>query len=159
MMTTASGDTIGGPIMKNKLFVFGAYEYTDLHGAGAPTTFEAPTAAGLAASQGLAVDSLSFKCLEGFSSRSSPPTSRQSSLTVPRRFPSGTLTIVSPELQKEHDAQFNMDYSLGRHQISTRFLFNQVKEIFPVNDTQASFNQNLLIRNRKISVGRRLVYQ
>ena len=41
---------------------------------------------------------------------------------------------------------------LGKHQLSARFLFNQVKEIFPVNSTQAAFNQNLLIRNRKISV-------
>jgi len=46
--------------------------------------------------------------------------------------PVGTLTIVSPLLLKEHDAQFNLDYTLGKHQIGTRFLFNQETTLFPV---------------------------
>jgi len=66
--------------------------------------------------------------------------------------PVGTLTIVSPLLLKEHDAQFNLDYTLGKHQIGTRFLFNQETTLFPVNDTQSIFNQNLLVRNRKIAL-------
>jgi len=55
-------------------------------------------------------------------------------------------------LLKQHDAQFNTDYTWGRHQIGTRFLFNQGTQLFPVNDTQALFNQNLLTRNRKIAL-------
>src|SRR5205807_10567152 len=59
--------------------------------------------------------------------------------------------IVSPVLLKEQDAQANVDYTWGHHQIGGRFLFNQSTSLFPVNDTQSVFNQNLLTRNRKIA--------
>src|SRR5207237_4580398 len=46
----------------------------------------------------------------------------------------------------------NLDYHLGKHQLGSRFLLNQSKQIFPANDTQAVFNQDLLFRNRKIAL-------
>src|ERR1700724_1781412 len=50
------GGTLGGAIIKDKFFVFGAYEYTTLHGAGSPTALLAPTAGGLATLQAMAAD-------------------------------------------------------------------------------------------------------
>src|SRR5258707_375505 len=143
------GGTFGGPFIKNKFFFFGAYERTFLHGSGSPTNITLPTAAGLSTLQGMAADPSVTNILKNFPM--APATT--SAITVNgRSIPIGPLTIVSPVLLKQHDAQFNTDYTWGRHQIGTRFLFNQGTQLFPVNDTQALFNQNLLTRNRKIAL-------
>jgi hypothetical protein len=143
------GGTLGGPIIKDKFFAFGAYEYTTLHGAGSPTVLVAPTAGGLATLQGMAANSAVQNVLANF------PVAPASSKTITvnnTAIPIGNLTIISPVFQRENDVQFNTDYTVGRHQIGTRFLFNQEKFIFPVNSTQAVFNQNQLVRNRKVAV-------
>lgn len=66
--------------------------------------------------------------------------------------PVGPLVIISPMFQREHDAIANVDYSMGRHQLGFRFLLNQTQFITLVNSTQAQFNQDNPVRNRKIAV-------
>src|SRR5882724_4085800 len=146
------GGTIGGPIIKNKLFVFGAYEYTTLHGQGAATAFTAPTAAGLATLQANAADSAVTNLLKNFPIA---PVALADTTKYPLvngiAVPIGNITIFSPVFQREHDVQANADYTMGRHQFGARFLFNQENFILPVNSTQALFNQAEPIHNRKIA--------
>jgi hypothetical protein len=152
------GGTVGGPIIKNKLFVFGAYEFTYLHGQGAPTAFTAPTADGLAKLQAAAADTAVSDALKNFPVAVGPAigtvtihTGGVSSPTT-QAIDIGNITIFSPVYQREHDVQANADYTMGRHQFGARFLFNQENFILPVNSTQAIFNQAEPIHNRKVAL-------
>jgi Carboxypeptidase regulatory-like domain/TonB dependent receptor len=150
------GGTVGGPVIKDKFFVFGAYEYTTLHGQGTPTALLAPTASGLAALRSMAADSAVTNILANFPvapAQCKNPDGTPCTLTVnSAAVPFGNLTIISPVFQREHDVQFNTDYTWGKHQFGTRFLLNQEKFINPVNSTQAVFNQDEPVHNRKVAL-------
>jgi len=144
------GGTLGGPLKKNKWFIFGAYEYTTLHGQGTATPLIAPTASGLSLLQSMAADSAVKNILANFPVA---PASDLAPITVNgQSVPIGNVVIISPLFQREHDAIVNTDYTLGKHQLGARFLFNQENFINPVNSTQAVFNQAEPIHNRKIAL-------
>src|SRR5205814_6957155 len=116
------GGTIGGPLVRNKFFVYCAYEYTTVHGEGNAGQQTVPTAAGCQQSQSLAVNSTIRNRL---SFLPTAPTGNEGTITVNGQdIPIGDLVLISPLLQREHDTIFNSDYTTGNHHLGLRYLYN-----------------------------------
>ena len=122
------GGTIGGPILKNRWFVFGAYEYYDQRADGIASAVQVPTAAGLTTLEGLTPSSTVAQLLK---SLPSAPSANAGNVMVDGfAIPTGVTPTFAANPFKEHDFQINSDYKAGKHQLSGRFLYNHQSLIF-----------------------------
>src|SRR6185436_11658502 len=146
---TRLGGTVGGPLKKNRWFIFGAYEFTNFRQDGNNATVTVPTSAGLQSLLSMAVDQEAQTLLSVLPTASNAT----GSITVNgTSIPTGQTVLFSPFFIKEHDAQVNTDYKLASHQISARFLFSNQSTIYPVTTPQPQFNQPGINNNRKIAL-------
>jgi outer membrane receptor protein involved in Fe transport len=147
--STRVGGTLGGPVIKNKWFVFGAYEFANFRQDGNTASITAPTSAGLQSLTSMAADPEAQKLLSVLPTAASAT----GSITVNNTsIPTGQTVLFSPFFLREHDVQFNTDYKLNSHQISARFLFSNQSTIYPVTTPQPQFNQPGTNNNRKIAL-------
>jgi hypothetical protein len=124
-----AGASAGGPIRKDRLFVYGAYEFQNNGAAASSPQVNMPTAAGLQTANTLAHDDAVRAILKQI-----PVAAANNAGTVnvvvngtTTPIPVGTFTSVAPSFANQHDFIVNSDLTVGRHQFSTRFLYDRLR--------------------------------
>jgi hypothetical protein len=123
------GASAGGPIRKDRLFIYGAYE-RQINGASASSPqVNMPTAAGLQTAITLAHDAEVAAILKQIpvAAANNAGTVNVVVGTTTTAIPIGTLTTVAPSYANQHDFIVNSDLTVGKHQVSTRFLYDRFR--------------------------------
>jgi hypothetical protein len=144
------GGTFGGPIKKDRLLFFGAYEYSTRGRAATGVTVLSPTASGMNTLNSLAANQNVKDILKEF------PVASSSSRTVVvsgQTIPVGNVQFFAPDYDNRHDFQTNLDANYGKHQIRGRFLYDRFRLPNLNPDLPLpQFAGNIAIDNRKVAI-------
>jgi hypothetical protein len=117
------GASVGGPVLKDKLFYFGAFEYQDENKAASGPTVNTPTAAGLATLKTLAHDPAVLAILNQFAVAPG-----QTGTDATTGVPIGVFQGLAPNFTHEHEFQINIDGNIGRHSLRGRYLYERQRQ-------------------------------
>ena len=144
------GASIGGPILKDKLFYYGNFEYNPIGQSAVPgSPLEAPTAAGLSALSSIA--GISKNNLSVFQKYvPTAATNNEGAITVGGvSVPIGDISFISPSYTNNYNAIVAIDYNLSdKDQIRGRWIYNKSQGIdtgaqLPVFDVTTPNNNYL----------------
>ncbi len=151
------GGELGGPILKDRFFAFGAYEYRNLTLDGTPSgQIIVPTAGGLSTLQNLAADPGSGVSPTNIGILADTvPTAPVASGTTTvlneatgQRVPVelGVFTATTPQFARTHLFLVSSDYQTDKHRISGRYHYSRARTIsageLPVDLFNSSVFQN-----------------
>jgi hypothetical protein len=142
------GADAGGPFIKNKFFVYGAYQrlWQGLSVAGVAQ--QAPTSEGLALLTGLASNDAVRNILQQFPTApvANSPAQIVSGVTIPI----GTVQPSARTFLDQNDFNINADLNTKQHQFRWRFLYDRQRQPNVNPDTPlAQFSGNLTADSRK----------
>jgi len=122
------GASAGGPILKDKFFVYGAYEFQNQGLGSQGATVLSPTTTGMSQLMALNPDPAVVAILKQF------PAAATKSGTTNVTFNGTTTAIdigqfsgVAPSYARQHDFIVNGDLDLGKHQVRGRVLYNRLR--------------------------------
>src|SRR6266699_2337351 len=118
------GASAGGPILKDKFFIYGAYEFQNEGLGSQGASVQTPTATGMSQLLAMNPDSAVVAVLKQFpiapvNDKGTVPVSSNGNA---QNIPVGSFAGVAPSYTREHDFTINGDLNLGRHQLRTRVL-------------------------------------
>jgi hypothetical protein len=148
------GGEVGGAILPNKLFIYGAYEFSDLKRQATAPPGLAPTSAGFARLNTLVANPQVHDLLAQF-----PIAPVQNTCTGPpsctvavngQLIPIGTVNSIAPDYVRAHDFVVNGDVNLNHQALHARYLQDRVRRPFVGTFPQTQFNSSSAVNNWRL---------
>ena len=143
------GADIGGPLIRNRFFIYGAYQRLWEGLSSAAVAQQAPTAEGLALLNSIAPNDAVRSVLQQFPT--APVADAAPEIVSGVSIPIGTIQPAAPNFLRQHDFNINADMNAGQHQLRGRFLYDRQRSPNVNPDTPlAQFSGDLAADSRKV---------